>query len=1578
MKIRYSAFVLACLAVSLLGSCTKNPINNDDPGKKQVALTFSVGDAKQVYFAKGNLYAKKVDSQWLFGIYEHQYESNSLNYSDSRTASSEDSEIDLFTWGFGPWTMDPTTSEFSTEQSLPALPEAVSALINDGKVWRVLTLDEWLYLLKIRDGAESKCKNGVTVCGKTNCLVIAPDSFEGTLAESYDATTWAEAEAKGLICLPAAGMRNGDVISAVGQSGYYWTSTPAGEATAFSVCFDSDGVNVNSDESPSLRRARGQNGHEPKALLTDESQNAFCEADKANHRILVPETTMGEADFDNTPVQFEAPRFANLSNATKTSNLKEGTKAPSVSNSKQQEKQKETVVKVLNEKKFQKANGFNGKRNGANASGSRSTAKLTAKRKTSGNTDITIGTFTPATFSGEYYVTLTDANSTAQFFFDFDTSVNPFEVGKTYTLSDMIGDYVGKGDKDDWYIWEPATAATYTETVDEKGLLHVVASMTTETGTYNLTYNQAEPQAIEVTAVDWQYDDYYYDVYVYSETTTYIFELQEDLVFGKTYTYDDMVPEWVCTLTSQGYRDITATDASLTITKDEQGAVHIVAKMVLSGDTHNIKYDEKPFEPSGVKINVDGTDLTGRYLSSYGFYLYTAKWGDYTVQLAFDATEEKASYTNDEFIANYGLIYSDEEQIQLFKLASDNITVTETKTAKTLAGSIYDKNGDEYVLNLIYEKPDAKEINIKVANATLTNKTVAGFWSISGQTENKANSFNIYFISKGLQGTWTDIKKFDSYNTWVSDKSSGSNVYYEDLSEVNLTSVVDGDSLKITGTMNLADAKGNPAIATVYITTPFTQTWGEWADFAPFEKNTGKYTFATLGAYTQTGVQVQERKDNTGLKQYKLKNWGKGYLDGVGMDLILNMNPDYTFTFVSNIINVGADVVFADVATAYNNPAYASFNSYDPETGTFSFYTAVVFASNGSVYTAAEESLIMDKPITQRDTVGIVSTALKYNDLIASNGVVIYYAADVPDYYLFRVTSANATSVDGTFKWSDGTINDPNSYFSVNGSDKNYFQDGEFTVVTNNKDIALNGWMIGTDEKYYRLDMSYTAPTERDTVRFSGRGVSISACVNSQTGVQTGWFYELTDASTGYDFLIQSTVVAEKYGTFSYEDNTLGRQYYNVYDPQGNRQQFVEGSITVGEVGDELVLNGKLIAEDEKVYVLHFTQPAGVMAYDTDASFDATFSHRDMSALIDEGVIDISATNEENLTIVLELYANPDATRIPEGVYVISDSKETGTALKSSGIVGGYLTSCWAGIRGTSGIEDCWFLTEGTVTLSYDEYDKLNVEVDAKNTWGQDVKAEVKYTRIETETTISINNGIISLHDEYVKNYGLVNFILENDDYTFDLYAYGSELSGDFIDVIDYADCEIITSQGSLDVLDVRELKVAAEGKSVVLTAKIVGSDKNLYDINVENYEGAINGDTKAEYSGSFAVEGLSFAQATEDHVLLSGVNADGDQVAIALVAELSAEGTLPAGEYTSIVASTGLDTDGKAIPSAVVGKDGAAWFIQNGKLTVAENGAMTFEGVNSYDKTVSVAFTVADPLSRSFGYSIRLAADAK
>lgn len=858
---------------------------------------FSVSAGKKVHFSKGNVYYDGKD---------FQFEANQFDAVSAWNAS----HIGHFTWSKNALvavaeTYDEKGSEddafFTNESETSANSEFAVASVAGG--FRNLSKDEWVYLLDTRANAENLKKTGVSVCGKKNCLVIAPDGFAGEIAESYDEEAWDAAEEEGLVCIPAAGMRYGNEIDGIESVGYYWTSSAADYFAARGIGFDAS-------TNPGLM-SKGR---------------------------------------DQQKVQFQPVALKGL--------------------------QSQPVAAG----KSQKAQVRNGN-----------------------NVQVQI---LPRNFRANHKNAV---------------SVRP------------MGNRTIKP---------------------------------TANGT-------------ELTAIDYYYDDYYYDVYLQTEVGTFIYEMKYgDPELGVTYTLEDMVPEWVGRLDDEGYLEIQASAATLTLTK-ENNLMRVVGTMTLDEADYTIIYQEKPFVPSGKKIEVKATNYKAQYSSYYGEYAYSASNADYPVISIWVYTDSELGTFDDEVdVRGSYLQLPNSNYIIFHSVASPIVVAQDNDGNKSLTGSLYDENGDEYVFDLTYEKPTAKEINVTITDAELTTRTLAaGAWFISGQTADKINSAKLYFISKSLQGKFGK-DKLDSYSTWVSDKSSGTNVYYENLSAANLTSAIVADSLVVEGTLNLSSNSGEDAIVTIHISAPFTQTWGEWDDFAPFDMNTGKFEFTAATETTQAKIPVKVRKDNTGLKQYKFEGWGKGVFTDEGIDLFVDMAPDCTCTVAEQSTGLYQSsykeyIMVADLNTYTGSANYSS--KYDPETGVFKM-PLIYYISLGQ-FGYGYETMTMDHVITQRDTIDVVCTGLNYNDAyLTSNKLVIYYTNNAeghPEgFNLFRVTSDNATSVDGTFSWAEGTINDINSYFTLQGNNtKQYFQDGEFTVDTTDDATTIKGWMIGIDEKYYRLNL---------------------------------------------------------------------------------------------------------------------------------------------------------------------------------------------------------------------------------------------------------------------------------------------------------------------------------------------------------------------------------------------------------------------------------------------------------------------------------------------------------------------------
>ena len=256
---------------------------------------FSVNSSGgKVCFSKGNLQYQASANKWQFAANQYDY----IGSDNANIGSSYSGWIDLFGWGatgywdnrsqlntdetpkyqknyqaystsksdisggagfnnygYGPdYKIGETTYSYnlSVEHRSDWGYNAINAGDNLTSGWRTLTNDEWGYLFGNSTERNGKYKCGVTVCGKTNCVVVAPDqclngyTFDKTKT-SYTSDDWVTAEEAGLVCLPAAGYREVTALSEVGSNGYYWSSTCYFGYAANHIKLSSSSVDFTSD-----------------------------------------------------------------------------------------------------------------------------------------------------------------------------------------------------------------------------------------------------------------------------------------------------------------------------------------------------------------------------------------------------------------------------------------------------------------------------------------------------------------------------------------------------------------------------------------------------------------------------------------------------------------------------------------------------------------------------------------------------------------------------------------------------------------------------------------------------------------------------------------------------------------------------------------------------------------------------------------------------------------------------------------------------------------------------------------------------------------------------------------------------------------------------------------------------------------------------------------------------------------------------------------------------------------------------------------------------------------------------------
>lgn len=242
-------FTLSILVFMLfLMSCSKTdyPRESQSSGEELSSALlgeFSVSATKKVRFSKGNLYWDGSAFHFENCQYDHYgyWENNHVrHFFWSKTASVAYAEK----------YKDPDRRENDVlfTNSTPETAKSDFTVDNITGKYRTLSNEEWKYLFETRTNADNLYKSEVTVCGLSNCVVIAPDNWDintNPLQTSYSAPDWVKAEAIGLVCLPATGYRSttqydgnyNPRIVGVGDYGYYWSSSAIDTNFAYLVRF---------------------------------------------------------------------------------------------------------------------------------------------------------------------------------------------------------------------------------------------------------------------------------------------------------------------------------------------------------------------------------------------------------------------------------------------------------------------------------------------------------------------------------------------------------------------------------------------------------------------------------------------------------------------------------------------------------------------------------------------------------------------------------------------------------------------------------------------------------------------------------------------------------------------------------------------------------------------------------------------------------------------------------------------------------------------------------------------------------------------------------------------------------------------------------------------------------------------------------------------------------------------------------------------------------------------------------------------------------------------------------------------
>lgn len=194
---------------------------------------FTVGEGKQVYFSKGNLY-------WNGSSFE--IEPNQYNYTNTWDAS-------YVTHFF--WSSDAAKAYGISNSSMTGTGSDVFFTNKEGFVanneygWYSLSKSEWYYLLRSRTNANSLKSYYLSSAIKIENInykgiFIYPDGYNGNTVGGEGVATWAAINEAGIVFLPYAGRRNNNGNFSTDNTFHYWSSTLYNGSNAYYLYMNMD------------------------------------------------------------------------------------------------------------------------------------------------------------------------------------------------------------------------------------------------------------------------------------------------------------------------------------------------------------------------------------------------------------------------------------------------------------------------------------------------------------------------------------------------------------------------------------------------------------------------------------------------------------------------------------------------------------------------------------------------------------------------------------------------------------------------------------------------------------------------------------------------------------------------------------------------------------------------------------------------------------------------------------------------------------------------------------------------------------------------------------------------------------------------------------------------------------------------------------------------------------------------------------------------------------------------------------------------------------------------------------------
>ncbi len=744
-------------------------------------------------------------------------------------------------------------------------------------------------------------------------------------------------------------------------------------------------------------------------------------------------------------------------------------------------------------------------------------------------------------------------------------------------------------------------------------------------------------------------------------------------------------------------------------------------------ETVSLNFDS---DIDAVKFNDNSAD--------YGWWQATANNGEYYVSLSNgdSRTTAAGSYTWDQMDADYTFIANMEtgEKI-IFTAGSVSVTIEEDGKI-VISASLTGEDGNTYNIS-ITSKP---VILPEGGNFEMVDMTEE-FYSADNDIYIKlydadGNSFSFDIVVPAGESTLTSGKEYT-----LADM-------LEDESKANYAGVTFGYK---SATFKKTDKEDGSAEIVASFVDESDNVWNlHYTKPAPptaksFETITAEVTYVAEPFFLWTEY-IFKAADEVNSIEFSLMPDATFYGTWAAGE-----NKDITGA-VTPLNGLASDIYSGEVVIAKSESGFT--------------ITGTVLCENSVEYTL---QLTYTNPEPTRDEVLMIEGL----ELYIYNGAwqLAGYNADST---AFVSIAAYTDEIAGNY--TDADLVSDYSYIITDivwGEDGKPTSDKEYSMISANLTVQY-----AAEDSTIVIDGEYLGQYEEDIPKFTvllkgripasepAKAMSVSFSMKDMDATVKEEYWELKGAEPelGYYLGIRSLSGAEIAGNYTEAD----LDSYWTYVGAGDDVFFdmSKAAITVSYEEGVIAITGEVTFVDaeskDTIYatldVAGFYDGKEHPEYDEkgeDFIYNFEEVKIDNSAIAQYGICAVQATGETNEIITLYFFVGTQATGLTPGEYAVNSSHEAGSVWAGEGLDSeGYITGSFAGIIGSQGITNIWWIVSGKVTVE----ESGVIVVDALNSYDKLIKCQLGKSseeaventaanakavkRLENNTLIIEKNGV--------------------------------------------------------------------------------------------------------------------------------------------------------------------------------------------------------------------------------------------